>query len=172
MRTNTQDMASRLGYITEEEFLDLAGVTPVTAEAWRKRGQGPEYALLGNKYYYSYDAVAEALAGKERKAIGRRGGRPPKDRSVMLEVHQEEVAMPQVEDTGMLTFTVRIDRAAEAMKSPALFEGQRVYQISINGTDVATVLSKDGDPAHTRHFLHAQISEKIHGLLKTALPTE
>jgi hypothetical protein len=80
LKTNVQEMASRMGYITEEEFIDLAGITACTAEAWRKRGQGPDYALLGNKYYYSYESVADTLAGKQRRAEKRGPGRPPKPR--------------------------------------------------------------------------------------------
>lgn len=90
MKTNIQEMATRMGYITEEKFIDLAGITASTAEAWRKRGQGPEYSLLGNKYYYSYDSVADTLAGKQRRSEKRGPGRPPKPRG-------EDLAPPTAE---------------------------------------------------------------------------
>lgn len=54
-------MAERLDCFVEEDFQLLANATPNTVEAWRKRGQGPAYILLGRRYLYPRKAVAEYL---------------------------------------------------------------------------------------------------------------
>ena len=53
-------MAERLDCFIEEDFQALAAATPKTVEAWRKRGMGPAYILLGNRYLYPRKAVANA----------------------------------------------------------------------------------------------------------------
>lgn len=45
-------MAERLDCFTEEEFRELADATPLTVEAWRKRGTGPAYIRLGKRFLY------------------------------------------------------------------------------------------------------------------------
>ena len=45
-------IAEKLGLITEEDWILLSGATEGTVEAWRKRGQGPEYVRIGNRVYY------------------------------------------------------------------------------------------------------------------------
>ena len=62
-------MAERLDCFIEEDFQCLAGATAGTVEAWRKRGQGPAYILLGNRYLYPRKAVSEYLGSltRERK---------------------------------------------------------------------------------------------------------
>jgi len=66
-------MAARLDCFIEEDFQMLAGATRSTVEAWRKRGQGPAYILLGNRYLYSRQAVAEHLASltRTRTSLGK-----------------------------------------------------------------------------------------------------
>jgi hypothetical protein len=54
-------IAESLDCLTEEDLLALAKITPNTAEAWRKRGKGPAYILLGNRYLYPRGAVADYL---------------------------------------------------------------------------------------------------------------
>lgn len=54
-------LAIALDVIAEADLCALAGITPATAEAWRKRQRGPAYVLLGRKYYYPRQAVAEYL---------------------------------------------------------------------------------------------------------------
>ena len=54
-------MAAGLDCLIEEDFQLLAGATANTVEAWRKRGQGPAYILLGNRYLYPRKAVAKHL---------------------------------------------------------------------------------------------------------------
>lgn len=63
-----RQMAERLDCFVEEDFRLLALATPSTVEAWRKRGQGPAYIRLGNRFLYPRKAVAKFLEGitKER----------------------------------------------------------------------------------------------------------
>ena len=75
--TNTQDrardLADRLDCLLEEDFQLLAEITPGTAEAWRKRHQGPEYIRIGNRVLYPRKAVATHLESltRERPALGK-----------------------------------------------------------------------------------------------------
>ena len=50
-------LAESIDCFTEEDFLLLGEIKPSTAEAWRKRGGGPAYVLLGNRYLYPKTAV-------------------------------------------------------------------------------------------------------------------
>lgn len=61
-----QVLADRLDCLTEEDFMMLAGVTPNTAEAWRKRRQGPDYIRIGNRVLYPRAAVAKHLESLTR----------------------------------------------------------------------------------------------------------
>ena len=75
--TDTQDrardLADRLDCLLEEDFQLLAEITPGTAEAWRKRRQGPEYIRIGNRVLYPRKAVAKHLESltRERPALGK-----------------------------------------------------------------------------------------------------
>lgn len=64
-------MAERLDCFIEEDFQSLASATAKTVEAWRKRGQGPAYILLGNRYLYPRKAVAKYLDSitRERTSV-------------------------------------------------------------------------------------------------------
>ena len=62
-----REIAQSLDVLTDVDFAMLAGVKPSTTEAWRKRGGGPAYALIGNAYYYPRAAVAEFLTAKTRE---------------------------------------------------------------------------------------------------------
>ena len=64
-------MAERLDCFVEEDFQLLAKATEKTVEAWRKRGQGPAYILLGNRYLYPRKAVAKSLDSitRERTSV-------------------------------------------------------------------------------------------------------
>lgn len=68
--SQVRELAHRLDALTEAELVALAGVTPGTAEAWRKRGTGPSYVLLGNRVLYPRTAVAEFMQVKTRVARG------------------------------------------------------------------------------------------------------
>lgn len=60
-------LAESLGCLSEEDFCLLAGIEPGTAQSWRKRGTGPSYILLGNRFLYPRSAVAEFLQTKVRE---------------------------------------------------------------------------------------------------------
>lgn len=66
-----RQMADRLDCFLEEDFQALAKATIGTVEAWRKRGQGPAYILLGNRYLYPRKAVAKYLESitRERASV-------------------------------------------------------------------------------------------------------
>lgn len=59
-------MAASVDCFIEEDFRLLAGATQGTIEAWRKRGRGPSYVRLGNRFLYPRDAVAEHLRSLAR----------------------------------------------------------------------------------------------------------
>jgi len=59
-------IAERLDCFIEEDFQALAAATPKTVEAWRKRGLGPAYILLGKRYLYPRKAVAQYLESATR----------------------------------------------------------------------------------------------------------
>lgn len=56
-----RQMADRLDCLIEEDFQLLAAATPLTVESWRKRGTGPAYIRLGNRYLYPRKAVSKYL---------------------------------------------------------------------------------------------------------------
>lgn len=64
-----RELAQGLNVLTDDDFALLAGVKPSTTEAWRKRGTGPSYVLLGNRYFYPRVAVAEFLTAKTRERV-------------------------------------------------------------------------------------------------------
>ena len=65
---HVRQMAERLDCFLEEDFQTLANATEGTVEAWRKRGQGPAYILLGNRYLYPRKAVAKYLESITRES--------------------------------------------------------------------------------------------------------
>lgn len=66
-----QTIADKLDCLTEADFILLANASPNTVEAWRKRGTGPSYILLGNRYLYPCKAVAKYLDSvtRERNSV-------------------------------------------------------------------------------------------------------
>lgn len=64
-----RQMAETLDCFIEEDFQQLADATPSTTEAWRKRGKGPSYILLGKRYLYPRKAVAKYLESITRERI-------------------------------------------------------------------------------------------------------
>lgn len=68
-------LAQSLDCMIEEDFCALAEVTPITAQNWRKRREGPAYTMLGNRVLYPVPKVAEFV--KER--IRHRTSVPAKD---------------------------------------------------------------------------------------------
>ena len=45
-------LADKLDCLTETDIMLLGKLSQSTVEAWRKRGTGPAYILLGNRYLY------------------------------------------------------------------------------------------------------------------------
>ena len=64
-----RELAQGLNVLTDDDFALLAGVKPSTTEAWRKRGTGPSYVLLGNRYFYPRVVKGVYKAGGTRLAI-------------------------------------------------------------------------------------------------------
>lgn len=64
-------LADKLDCLTETDLMLLGRLTQSTVEAWRKRGTGPAYILLGNRYLYPRKAVAKYLDSitKERTSV-------------------------------------------------------------------------------------------------------
>lgn len=62
-----QSLADGFDCMTEEDLQLLADVTPGTAEAWRKRGQGPSFIRIGNRVLYPRKAVSEFLESRTRE---------------------------------------------------------------------------------------------------------
>jgi hypothetical protein len=54
-------LAERLDCVTEDDLCLLAQAKPSTLDAWRKRGKGPSYVLLGNRVLYPRKAVVAYL---------------------------------------------------------------------------------------------------------------
>lgn len=54
-------LADSLDCLTEADFMLLCQATAGTVDAWRKRGKGPNYILIGNRYLYPRKAVAKYL---------------------------------------------------------------------------------------------------------------
>lgn len=64
-------LADKLDCLTETDLMLLGKLSQSTVEAWRKRGTGPAYILLGNRYLYPRKAVAKYLEGitRERNSV-------------------------------------------------------------------------------------------------------
>lgn len=64
-------IADKLDCLTETDIMLLGKLSQSTVEAWRKRGQGPAYILLGNRYLYPRKAVAKYLDSitRERNSV-------------------------------------------------------------------------------------------------------
>lgn len=68
-------LAESVDCIAEPDLCLLADIAPATAESWRKRGKGPAYVLIGNRYLYPRTAVAEFIRSnvRERQQVSVRG---------------------------------------------------------------------------------------------------
>ena len=66
-----RNIADKLDCLTETDIMLLGKLSQSTVEAWRKRGTGPAYILLGNRYLYPRKAVAKYLEGitRERNSV-------------------------------------------------------------------------------------------------------
>ncbi len=70
-----RELAQSVDCITESDLCLLADITPSTTENWRKRGKGPAYVLIGNRYLYPRAGVGEFMQSNLRE----RRGVPAKD---------------------------------------------------------------------------------------------
>ena len=61
-------LADKLDCLTETDIMLLGKLSQSTVEAWRKRGTGPAYILLGNRYLYPRKAVQKYLEGITRES--------------------------------------------------------------------------------------------------------
>lgn len=68
--SRVRELAESLDCIVEDDLELLAGIKPSTSEAWRKRGTGPAYVLLGNTYLYPRPALRDFIAGQVREPRG------------------------------------------------------------------------------------------------------
>lgn len=68
-----RSLAEKFDCITETDLMLLAKVTDLTVEAWRKRGVGPDYIVVGKRVLYPRAAVAEYLEGltRSRTSLGK-----------------------------------------------------------------------------------------------------
>jgi len=68
-------LADSLDCFLDEDVQLLAGVTAGTTQAWRDRGDGPAWSLVGNRPLYPRQAVSEWLATRlrERRPVEARG---------------------------------------------------------------------------------------------------
>lgn len=64
---HASELAARLDCLTEQDLCVLYGITPGTAEAWRKRRKGPSYILAGVNYLYPRTSVAADLQARMRE---------------------------------------------------------------------------------------------------------
>jgi hypothetical protein len=60
------NLARLVDCFDEQGFAKLAGVKLSTLDAWRKRGKGPEYILLGCNYLYPIAAVQKHISSLVR----------------------------------------------------------------------------------------------------------
>lgn len=60
-------LADRLECLTEQDFILLTDAAASTVQAWRKRGTGPDYVLVGNRYFYPQQAVARFMGSNVRQ---------------------------------------------------------------------------------------------------------
>ena len=64
--TDLSGLARLVDCLDEQSVAKLAGVKVSTLDAWRKRGKGPEYILLGRNYLYPISAVQKYILGLVR----------------------------------------------------------------------------------------------------------
>lgn len=60
-----RSLADRLDCFIETDVMLLAKASASTVEAWRKRGTGPDYILLGNRYLYPRAPFSQFLDSKK-----------------------------------------------------------------------------------------------------------
>ena len=66
-------LADRFDCLTEDDLVLLTNTKVSTVDAWRRRGKGPEYILIGNRYFYTRQSVADFLENctRQRTPLGK-----------------------------------------------------------------------------------------------------
>lgn len=59
-------LADSLDCVIEQDLCELAAVKASTLEAWRKRHEGPDYIVVGNRILYPRDGLKMFLMGRRR----------------------------------------------------------------------------------------------------------
>ncbi len=62
-------LADSLDCLTEADLQLLAEITPNTAEAWRKRRQGPAWVRIGNRVLYPRAEVSDFILSRKREHV-------------------------------------------------------------------------------------------------------
>ena len=62
-----RELADSLGCMIDEDLQLLTKTLPSTTDAWRKRGQGPEYIRVGNRPLYPRAGVAQFMQSRKRE---------------------------------------------------------------------------------------------------------
>ncbi len=62
-----RELAASLDCIIDEDLQLLTDTKASTTEAWRKRGQGPEYVRVGNRPLYPLTGVSVFMASRKRE---------------------------------------------------------------------------------------------------------
>ncbi len=68
-----RELAERFDCMTEEDFLQLAKISSVTALDWRNRRRGPAFIRLGNRVFYPNKAVQSHLEMLTRERVPNMG---------------------------------------------------------------------------------------------------
>lgn len=55
---------ARLGYLTEEQYAEIRGITVATARNERANGRGPDYVKLGARAVYPVKALETWMASR------------------------------------------------------------------------------------------------------------
>ncbi len=64
-----RELAQRFDCMTEDDFRQLANITPSTALDWRKRRRGPAFIRLGNQVFYPNKAVQSHMEMLTRERL-------------------------------------------------------------------------------------------------------
>lgn len=62
-----QELARSLDCLTERDLCDLCQITPLTADAWRRRRKGPAYTRVGNSVLYPRASVKAFIESHVRE---------------------------------------------------------------------------------------------------------
>lgn len=60
-------LIDKLGYASEQDLQEIAGVTAGTVQAWRSRGLGPPYVRVGRRRLYPLAGLAKWMGQRARQ---------------------------------------------------------------------------------------------------------